>query len=77
MLNKGYIARGMEYADKRAKPPSLTDESVRVFNLASPVLRARQDRTRSALSEKERAQFDHLPLKMVFSMLNWVTPEQH
>jgi len=75
LLRKGYVQRGTDPDDKRAKPLSLTDAGWTMLEHASPVVKARQDAMRAALTEDELAHFDGLIRKMVFAMPKWVTPE--
>lgn len=75
LLQKGYVQRGTDPGDKRAKPLTLTDAGQAMLDRARPVVKARQDAMRAALTEDELAQFDHLIRKMVFAMPDWARPE--
>lgn len=75
LLKKGYVERGTDPEDKRAKPLKLTDMGRSVLTRVTPIVQARQDAMRAALTDQELEQFDYLIRKMVFAMPNWVTPE--
>lgn len=75
LLTKGYVKRGTDPDDKRAKPLQLTDTGRSVLASVAPIVKARQDAMRNALSDTERDQFDRLIRKIVFAMPDWVTPE--
>lgn len=75
LLQKGYVRRGTDPDDKRAKPLTLTDAGWAMLEQVSPIVQARQDAMRAALTDDELAQFDTLIRKMVFAMPDWVTPE--
>lgn len=75
LLTEGYIQRGTDPEDKRAKPLNLTDAGWAMLRNVSPIVKARQDAMRAALTEDELAQFDALIRKMVFAMPDWVKPE--
>lgn len=75
LLNKGYIQRGTDPEDKRAKPLTLSQAGQTMLDQVKPIVKARQDAMRAALTDEELAQFDALIRKMVFSMPNWVKPE--
>ena len=75
LLSKGYIARGVDPSDKRAKPLSLTDAGRAILAQVEQLILTRQDRMRAALTEAELSQFDALIRKLVGAMPSWVTPE--
>ncbi|MBD3666281.1 MarR family winged helix-turn-helix transcriptional regulator [Sulfitobacter aestuariivivens] len=75
LLEKGYVRRGTDPEDKRAKPLTLTEVGWSILEHVSPIVKARQDAMRAALTDEELAQFDCLLRKMVFAMPDWVTPE--
>jgi len=75
LLKRGYVRRGTDPEDKRAKPLTLTEAGWSMLDTVNPIMKARQDAMRAALSDDELAQFDRLIRKMVFAMPDWVTPE--
>lgn len=75
LLKKGYVARGTDPDDKRAKPLSLTADGDAMLEKVVPIVEARQNKMRAALTAAEQEQFDHLIRKMVFAMPEWVTPD--
>ena len=75
LLNKGYIQRGTDPEDKRAKPLTLSHAGWAILDRMKPIVKARQDAMRAALTEEELVQFDTLIQKMVYAMPNWVKPE--
>ena len=75
LLDKGYVMRGTDPEDKRAKPLNLTETGWAMLKRVTPIVEARQDAMRDALTPEELAQFDRLILKMVYAMPDWVTPE--
>ena len=77
LLNKGYVQRETDPEDKRAKPLNLTKSGWTVLGQVAPIVKARQDAMRAALTEDELAQFDQLIRKVVFAMPNWGTPERY
>ncbi len=77
LLKKGYIDRDTDPTDKRAKPLSLSAEGAKVLDQVAPVILARQESMRQALSDDELKQFDALIRKVIFAMPEWVTPDQH
>ncbi|MEM7520099.1 MAG: MarR family winged helix-turn-helix transcriptional regulator [Pseudomonadota bacterium] len=77
LLRKEYVQRGTDPEDKRAKPLSLTVAGRRMLESVAPIVKARQDSMRAALTAAELAQFDSLVRKMVFAMPKWVEKEPH
>lgn len=75
LLKKGYVQRSTDPDDKRAKPLTLTETGRTTLEHAEPIVKARQDAMRAALSDDELAQLDCLIRKIVFAMPDWVTPE--
>ncbi len=75
LLKKELIQRSTDPEDKRAKPLTLTAAGWTMLKHVTPVVKARQDAMRAALTHDELAEFDRLIRKMVFAMPDWVTPE--
>lgn len=75
LLKKGYVQRSTDPEDKRAKPLALTELGSTVLERVVPVVKARQDAMRAALTDDELEQFDKLIRKIAFAMPDWVTPE--
>jgi len=75
LLARGYIARSTDPGDKRAKPLTLTEAGGATLAQVEPIVMARQEAMRAALTSDELVQFDMLIRKMIAAMPGWVTPE--
>src|SRR6056297_2592896 len=72
---KGFVARGTESMDKRAKPLRLTDTGRSVLAKIVPLFTARQAAMLAPLTDIEAAELDRLLGKITCAMPDWVEPD--
>lgn len=75
LMARGLIERETRDSDKRSKTLVLTPAGRSLLEAGIPLLAARQEAMRAALSAEERRQFDRLIAKMILAMPDWVGPD--
>lgn len=76
LIKKQFVIRAEGHGpDKRIKPLYITKAGIKTMEQIEPMLIARQESLRSALTENELNQFDSLIHKIYNAMPEWVTPE--
>jgi len=76
LLEKGYLYRTTSEDDKRAKSLELTEPGRTMIEEVIPFIVERQNLMRDVLSENEKKTFDKLLSKIVYSLPEWVYPDE-
>ncbi len=77
LLDKGYLYRTTSEDDKRAKSLELSDSGRTLIQEIIPVIQVRQELMREVLTEDEKKTFDALLSKIVYSLPEWVDPDEN